>query len=74
MPLSVVQKGVRSLEEDGLITGRAVGRTRVFELNPRYFAGEALRDFLTRLLEPETALRARASTLRRRPRRTGKRL
>ncbi|HEV8225910.1 MAG TPA: ArsR family transcriptional regulator, partial [Methylomirabilota bacterium] len=61
-----------SLELDGLVAGRAVGRTRVFQLDPRYFARDALKQFLFRLAEPETGLRSQVATLRRRPRRTGK--
>jgi DNA-binding transcriptional ArsR family regulator len=71
-PLSGVQKALQSLELDGLVAGRSVGRTRVFQLDPRYFARDALRQFLLRLGEPETALRSQVATLRRRPRRTGK--
>lgn len=74
IPLSVVQKAIRSLETDALVTGRSVGRTRAFRLNPSYFAKSELRDFLLRLLEPEIRLKRRVATLRRRPRRTGKRL
>ena len=72
MPFSTVQKALRSLEKDGLVAGRAVGRTRVFRLDPRYFAYHELQDFLLRLTEPESELRSRVSTLRRRPRRTAK--
>jgi len=71
-PLSGVQKALQSLELDGMVAGRLVGRTRVFQLDPRYFARDALRVFLRRLAEPETALRSQVATLRRRPRRTGK--
>ena len=71
-PLSGVQKALQSLELDGLVAGRSVGRTRVFQLDPRYFAQEALRTYLQRLAEPETALRNQVARLRRRPRRTGK--
>jgi DNA-binding transcriptional ArsR family regulator len=72
MPLSGVQRALRGLELDGLVAGRSVGRTRVFQLNPRYFAAAALHAFLRRLAEPETRLRKRVAALRRRPRRTGK--
>ena len=72
MPLSNVQKALRTLEIDGLVAARAVGRTRVFRLNPRYFAREALRTLLARLVEPENRLNARIESMRRRPRRTGK--
>ena len=72
MPLSNVQKALRTLELDGLVSARAVGRTRVVRLNPRYFARDALEKLLTRLAEPENRLHARVEALRRRPRRTGK--
>jgi hypothetical protein len=71
-PLSSVQKAVRSLEKDGLVAGRTMGRTRVVRLNPRYFAAEALRAFLLRLTEPEVELKDRISAIRKRPRPTGK--
>ena len=48
--LSAVLKGLASLERDGLIAGRLVGRTRVFQLDPRYFAAKQLQDLLSRLL------------------------
>src|SRR5436309_5935194 len=67
-PLSGVQKALASLELDGLVAGRSVGRTRVFRLDPRYFARDALHQFLVRLSEPEEDLRRRARRLRRRPR------
>lgn len=72
MPLSTVLKALGSLEKDGLVAGRTVGRTRLFQLDPRYFAYEDLQRLLARLAEPELELRARVSTLRRRPRRTAK--
>lgn len=71
-PPSGVLKALRSLERDGLVAGRNVGRTRVFRLNPRYFAIEDLQRYLRRLTEPEDELRERVARLRRRPRRTGK--
>lgn len=72
--LSVVQKGLASLERDGLIVGRLLGRTRLFEFNPRYFATKELRAYLDRLAAADSDLKARITKLRRRPRRTGKRL
>jgi len=69
-----VQKAVRSLEADGLVAGRTQGRTRLLRLAPRYFAYDELRRYLSRLTEAEDVLRGRVSRLRRRPRRTGKRL
>jgi DNA-binding transcriptional ArsR family regulator len=71
-PLSVVQKGLSTLERDGLIAGRLLGRTRLFEVDPRYFAAKELRAYLGRLAAADPGLQGRISTLRRRPRRTGK--
>jgi DNA-binding transcriptional ArsR family regulator len=72
--LSVVQKALRSLERDAIVAARAIGRTRVYQLDPRYFAKNELRTFLARLLVADGDLKSRATSLRRRPRRTGKRL
>ena len=72
LPLSNVQKALRTLELDGLVAARALGRTRAFRLNPRYFARDALRALMLRLAEPERVLHERVEALRRRPRRTGK--
>ncbi len=72
MPLSGVQQALKSLELDGLVAGRSVGRTRVYQLDPRYFASATLAAYLRRLAEPEDELRARTAALRRRPRRAGK--
>ena len=69
---SVVQKALTGLERDGLVSGRLVGRTRAYTLNPRYFGRKELGAFLSRLAEAETDLRARTAELRRRPRRAGK--
>lgn len=74
IPVSVIQKALLSLERDGLVAVRSVGRTRVVTLNPRYFARRELLALLNRLAEPEDRIRKAAATLRRRPRRTGKRL
>ena len=70
--VSGVQKALQSLERDGLVAGRAVGRTRVFRIDPRNAARKELEQYLSRLLEAEHDLRERAASLRRRPRRTGK--
>ena len=71
-PLSGVQKALASLERDGLVATRSVGRTRAVRIEPRFFAFDALQRFLARLAEPEVQLRARVAALRRRPRRSGK--
>jgi len=70
--LSGVQKALQSLERDGLVAGRAAGRTRLYRLNPRAPALQELERYLERLLESEAGLRARVADLRRRPRRSGK--
>ena len=72
VPLYSVQQALRGLEADGLVAGRAAGRTRLFRLNPRYFARKDLEGYLNRLVEPEVDLLRRVASLRRRPRRTGK--
>ena len=71
-PPSGVQKALHSLERDGIVGARSMGRTRVYRIEPRYFAFDALQSYLARLAEPETDLRARVAALRRRPRLTGK--
>lgn len=70
--LSAMQGALRSLERDGLVVARLMGRTRVFEINPRYFARGALLTYLDRLVEPDRDLQRAIASLRRRPRRTGK--
>lgn len=67
-----VQMALRGLEREGLIAARSAGRTRVYRLNPRYFARTELAQYLARLAEPERDLQQRIATLRRRPRRSGK--
>jgi hypothetical protein len=57
---------------DGLVAARAAGRTRLYRLNPRYFAREELGKYLQRLASAETDLVERTTKLRRRPRRAGK--
>jgi DNA-binding transcriptional ArsR family regulator len=71
---SVVQKALSSLERDGLVSGRMMGRTRTYSLNPRFFARAELDALLRRLAEADADLQARTAELRRRPRRAGKSL
>jgi hypothetical protein len=71
---SVAQKALSSLERDGLVAGRLMGRTRTCSLNPRFFARTEFEAFLRRLADADTELQARSAELRRRPRRAGKRL
>jgi DNA-binding transcriptional ArsR family regulator len=70
--LSGVQKALASLERDGLVAARAVGRTRLYRINPRAPARRELERYLDGLLETDAEIRARAMRLRRRPRRAGK--
>ena len=70
--LSGVQQALRGLEKDGLIAAREAGRTRLYRIDPRYFARVELGAYLRRLLEAEPALRRRAEALRRRPTRAGR--
>ena len=71
-PVSVVSKALAGLERDALVAGRHTGRTRVYTLNPVYFAKRELLAYLSRLADADADLRGRAAQLRRRPRRTGK--
>jgi DNA-binding transcriptional ArsR family regulator len=67
-----VLQALKSLELDGLVAGRSRGRTRIYRLNPRYFASPELQSYLLRLAEAAPDLRQRVAELRRRPRRAGK--
>jgi sugar-specific transcriptional regulator TrmB len=71
-PLNGVQQALRGLETAGLVAGRMAGRTRLFRLNPAYFAIAELDGYLGRLAAPEKELTARIARLRKRPRRAGK--
>ncbi len=71
-PVSGVRQAILSLERDGLVAARSVGRTRLVELDPAYFARGELATYLARLADAEPELQERTRALRRRPRRTGK--
>ena len=72
VPLNGIQQALRGLEVDALVAARTAGRTRLYRLNPRYFAREELDVYLQRLAGAETELAERTAQLRRRPRRAGK--
>ncbi len=72
VPLNAVQQALRSLEADGLVAGKSAGRTRLYRINPRYFAYKELVAYLLRLAGVEDEIRDRVEALRRRPRRSGK--
>lgn len=75
MPVSVVQDQLRRLESSGLLISRTVGRTRVFEFNPRSPTITRLRNFLAaELKDLPNEIVKRYFRQRRRPRRSGKRL
>ncbi|MCZ6603108.1 MAG: GntR family transcriptional regulator [Planctomycetota bacterium] len=67
-----VQQALRGLEVDGLVGARSAGRTRLYRLNPRYFARRELESYLKRLASAEAELLEGTARLRRRPRRSGK--
>jgi DNA-binding transcriptional ArsR family regulator len=66
LPLFSVQKALASLERDGLISSRMLGRTRLYSLSPRYVASRELREYLERLAGREFDLRRRVAALGRR--------
>ena len=70
--LAGVQKALEGLEVAALVAARSAGRTKLYRINPRYFAYEDLQRYLLGLTAPEDELRRRVESLRRRPRRTGK--
>lgn len=72
VPINGIRQALASLEGDGLVAGRHVGRTRVYQIDPLFFAKKELEAFLTRLAEADRDLRERTATLRRRPRRVYK--
>jgi DNA-binding transcriptional ArsR family regulator len=67
-----VQKAVAALQDLGVVASRMVGRTRLVELDRRWHAAVELRALLERLVEADSEIRARAGTVRQRPRRPGK--
>lgn len=71
--LSMVQNQLNKFEEGGVLVSRKIGRTRIFEWNPRYPFLDALRSLLQRDLDylPES-IRQQYYLGRSRPRRRGK--
>jgi len=72
VPVSAASRALAGLERDGLVVGRLIGRSRVYTLNPRYFAKQELESYLLRLSDADAELRKRTAQLRRRPRWAGK--
>ena len=71
--LSSVQEQLRKFEDAGVLVSRTIGRTRVFEFNPRNPTAKKLRNFLREELEilPDSMVYEYFRE-RTRPRRTGK--
>jgi DNA-binding transcriptional ArsR family regulator len=63
-PLFSIQRALESLERDGLVASRLVGRTRLYGLNSRYLASRELREYLERLAGREFELRRTISAWR----------
>lgn len=72
-PVSGVLKQLARLEEGGILASRPLGRTRVYELNPRWFFCKELKALLEKALEALPAEEVqRHYRARQRPRRAGK--
>ena len=67
-----VQNAVVALGDLGIVASRLVGRTRLVELDPRWYAAAELRALLERLAQADPEIRKIAATVRQRPRRPGK--
>jgi DNA-binding transcriptional ArsR family regulator len=67
-----VQNAIIALGDLGVVASRLVGRTRLVELDRRWYAAGELRALLERLVEADTEIRELASAVRQRPRRPGK--
>jgi hypothetical protein len=74
-PLNGIQQQLRKLETNGVLVSRLIGRTRVFEFNPRSRTAKNLSAFLAAELDalPRDVFK-KYFTQRQRPRRTGKAL
>jgi DNA-binding transcriptional ArsR family regulator len=72
-PVSVVLKQLARLEEGGILVSRMLGRTRLYELNPRWFFYKELKALLEKALEALPAEDVKKYyRARQRPRRAGK--
>jgi len=73
MDVSTVQNQLARMERDGLLVNSKAGRTRIYEINPRYAFKDEVEALLIKALS--MAPQSLQDTLRynrRRPRRTGK--
>ena len=69
-----VQNAVTALQDLGVVASRIVGRTRLVELDRRWYAASELRALLERLVAGDPGIRDIAATVRQRPRRPGKKI
>ncbi len=67
-----VQNAVVALGDLGVVASRLVGRTRLVELDRRWYAASELRALLERLAHADPEIREIAGAVRQRPRRPGK--
>ena len=72
---SQVQRVMERMERDGLLVAQDIGRTRVYEFNPRFaFKDRVIDLFKDALSRYPEELQEKIALNRRRPRRKGKRL
>jgi DNA-binding transcriptional ArsR family regulator len=69
-----VQNAVTALQDLGVVASRLVGRTRLVELDRRWYAASELRSLLERLVAGDSSIRDLAQNVRQRPRRPGKKI
>ena len=69
-----VQNAVAALQDLGVVASRLVGRTRLIELDRRWYAAAELRELLERLANADAEITQLAASVRQRPRRPGKEL
>lgn len=72
--LFTVQTIIASLEREGVLVGRGVGRSRLISLDRRYKAAKELRALTWALGRGDLELQRKLAARRRRPRRSGKEL
>lgn len=73
LPVSQVQRQLERFEREGVLSSRLIGRTRLYELNPRFLFKSELEEILRKALKnlPKSILE-KYFTKRQRPRRAGK--
>jgi len=70
--LTPLQAQLKRLEKGGLLASRTAGRTRLYQLNPRYYFAAELGALLDKAVGALPAPRRRTFEERLRPRRAGK--